>query len=231
MADGIKTIKGALSDISRLVAGANRAEVALDALGDEPLKPTQIVRLKALAAKYESAATTGPGVTTHSVLDLCGYKKTDAGTIICTRPGNMSLVDVFKMANAECERLGIAPATWGGSMLEWFEENTCARQTMLSREEVTGLVNASLNKSREKQERVAKKAGGIASIEMAALANVLEHIATRGKHDLFEGHWVRTQAPDVALARDDDGLYAHLCFDAFGNAEVGCAASRNLEKA
>ena len=158
--------------------------------------------LDKLDAALAAANGQGPAVAQQSVLDLCGYKKTESGAVICSRTETASLIEIFEMANTECARLGIKPAVYAGD-LDWLRKNTNAAERLAVTEEVTGLVEGSLGKNPGAQEKLAQKQGGMASIEMAALANILEHIATRGAHDTFEGKWVRTEASRVALCRDD----------------------------
>lgn len=186
--------------------------------------------LDKLDAALVAANGQGPTVAPQSVLDLCGYKKTETGSVICSRPETASLIEIFEMANAECARLGINPAVFAED-LDWWKKNTSAAQKLAVTEEVTGLVEGSLGEKRGAQEKLAQKQGGMASIEMAALANVLEHIATRGARDTFEGNWARTQGSGVALCRIAHGLYFVTHGDDVSNVNVGCAASRNLKAA
>jgi len=170
-----------------------------------------------------------PAVVAKSVLDLCGYQKGDNGINKCFVPKDMSLIQVFELANTECERLGIAPAV-NSDDLEWWKKNTNANagRSVDEHHEVIGFVDGSLSKNRKAQEgHLGKKELHRATIEGAALENILTHIASHGQENSFKGHWVRCGASGVALNRYSLGLYVTRRDDDDANDGVGAAASPN----
>ena len=159
-----------------------------------------------------------PAVVAKSVLDLCGYQKGDNGINKCFVPKDMSLIQVFELANTECERLVIAPAVYSDD-LKWWKKSTNANAVRLVDEhhEVIGFVDGSLSKKELHR----------ATIEGAALENILTHIASHGQEDSFKGNWVRCGASGVALNRYSLGLYVTRRDDDDANDGVGAAASPN----
>jgi len=170
-----------------------------------------------------------PAVVAKSVLDLCGYQKGDNGINKCFVPKDMSLIQVFELANTECERLGITPAVYSYVLEGWKKNpNANAGRSVDEHHEVIGFVDGSLTKNRKAQEgHLGKKELHMATIEGAALENILTHIASHGQEDSFKDKFVRCGASDVALYRDSLGLRVRRPDDAYADADVGAAASPN----
>lgn len=105
-------------------------------------------------------------------------------------------------------------------------KDTTAGQLLLVTEEVSGLLAGSLGQKRSDQAKLAAEHGGLASIEMAAVAHILEHIHSLGSRDLFEGMAVRTAAPDVTLRKELDGLSLEARLETVGLPDTGCVTKQ-----
>lgn len=220
---GVKAVDDAIGALEQVGSkAAPTASSDLRALRDHLGAQQQALsKLEALQALVTGEPP--PNVALQSVVELCNFSKLENGVRELTIPPNMDVIKIFELANVEAARLGINPAVYAGD-LDWYRKNTSAGVAQTSAREVSviPLAKGSLGKSREYQESKFT----FPDIELSTLANVLEWIESKGKVDSFDGNWVRTNAPGVALDRDSDGVLVYR-LDGNANVNVGCSAVPN----
>jgi len=223
MSSHFEVSKGALSDISQLVAGANRAEVALDALDSESLNLSQIARLKALAAKHESAGATANEASLSELLGPCPTPRSARYLRFAVHARQAALVSKFSIevlgegkirlclngasriefldaVQAVASELHGSPAVYADRLERWRRDKDFTAATdPASIIAVDGNVSGSTTKTRKEQE---KRGWNDVDLSDLAVAHAAYFLAT-GK-DMFSNHVVRARGG--ALCFDEVGL-------------------------
>ena len=203
--------KGAPGDISKLATGKGRIDVALTALKEEALSPSQITELKVLVEKYESAqkvtsVATAPTISieiAEKILSSLEIGKDGFAKLVI--PANVSDIDAMKALNVyfgeklpEMNR----PAIWKGDF-DWYAEQASVSNRDISKErriEINVLVDSTLGMTRSDQINALKSQDlTLGAPEEVALVVAAYACKNLGK-DLLNDKCTRTAVPGVALS-------------------------------
>jgi hypothetical protein len=218
--------KGASTDISKLAAGANRADVALQALNGENLSPAQISALRTLAKRYEGSSVSSVA-TEPSALEArrqefvtkYNIKVLSDSQVSFRLPSGTSRIDLMNEAQALAPDLLGRNAVYPSRLETWKKDSAfTAKATENLERSLDGNVKNSTRMTRGEQE-----AKGWNNVDLSdlATAHVAYFIAT-GK-DLFANNAVRARGG--ALYFYGDGVRVVGCYDDVRDGVVAASAA------
>ena len=231
--------KGASDDIAKLTAGRGRIDVALTALTEEPISPSQLAELKALVTKFESAskaASTATAPTPAIVLAekiLSSLEIGKDGFAKLVIPATVSDIDAMKALNVYFrEKLPemYRAAIWEGDF-DWYAKLASVSSRDISKErhiEINVLVDGTLGKACSNQIETLKSQDlTLGAPEEVALVVAAYACKNQGK-DLLNDNWTRTVVSGVALATIQNcGVLVSGRYDVNDLANVGASGVRS----
>jgi hypothetical protein len=216
---------GDLVEGKRLAAELKREFEAFTAFRDGiPAAVRLLINAERILESFSVAVDTG---LKARVLSLFGVKPME--TVSLTIPADISDRDAMHALNLKSREL--FPDKKRAAIYENYVERilTCGdgySTTRSGRREikVIGVVDGTVEKSREDQGKVLTQKGLVFSHPIDQALAAAASACMRGGKDLFEDKWVRGSVPGFALGTDQlDGVFVFRCHDGYDS--IGVAAS------
>jgi hypothetical protein len=237
---GAQISRGADLDIAKLAQGADRAQVALEALKESTLTAEQVEQLKALLKSVSptEGAASALQVAQEMVDSYSFDKKT--GVSSCAVPAGVTDVEAMKALNEYFRKRhpSLDRDAVHAVDFEWYhklpqdhwvhcQERSYSQARQIT---ITGVVEGTTKQDRATQEGIFKnKSLVFCDPRDQAIAAAIHACKHKGE-DLFKGLWVRGCVPGFALNTNQYyGIYVRRSYEHTGFGNVAASGTLSPE--